>query len=193
LTSRRLDRSFYARSTLVVARDLLGKTLRHGALAGRIVEVEAYCGQTDLASHARSGPKGRAALMWGEPGHAYVYLIYGMHHCVNAVCEPEGQAGAALIRAIEAADGARGAGPALVCRALGIDRSCHGADLTTSELGIEDAPPLADEAVRMGPRVGVDYAGAWAAHPWRFWIADSPHVSRRTTQGQPYDPRLVLA
>ena len=129
--------------------------------------------------------------MWGEPGHAYVYLIYGMHHCFNAVCEPEGQAGAVLIRAVEAADGSRGSGPALVCRALRIDRSCHGLDLTTSELGIEDAPAVADDQVRMGPRIGVDYAGAWAAHPWRLWLRESPHVSRSRLNGQAYDAASV--
>ena len=187
---------------MLVARDLLGKVLVHTQAgvryAGRIVETEGYVGPDDAASHARSGRSGRAGLMWGPAGVAYVYLIYGLHHCFNAVCETEGFPGAVLVRAVEpleAAAGQRGAGPALVCRALRIDRGCNGLDLTspTSELGVEDAPPVADAAVRMGPRIGVDYAGAWAAHPWRLWLADSPAVSRKRTQSRGYDPHLVLA
>lgn len=183
----RLERAFYARSTLLVAREMLGKRLVHLApdgarRVGRIVETEAYVGPQDAASHARSGPRGRAAVMWGPPGVAYVYLIYGIHHCFNAVCEAEGYPGAVLVRAVEpleAAAGERGSGPALVCRALRIDRSCNGLDLVTSPLFLEDAPGVAEADVRVGPRIGVDYAGAWAAHPWRFWEAGSRHVSRR--------------
>ena len=197
----RLARGFYARPTMVVARDLLGKVLVHataeGRYAGRIVETEGYVGPDDAASHARSGPGGRAAVMWGPPGVAYVYLIYGVHHCFNAVCETEGYPGAVLVRAIEplgAAAAERGSGPALVCRALRIDRACNGLDLTTSaELGIEDAPAVPDTNVGMGPRVGVDYAGAWAARPWRLWVTDSPHVSRRRGVTRAFDPHLVLA
>lgn len=187
---------------MLVARDLLGKTLVHTVedqrYAGRIVETEGYVGPDDAASHARSGPKGRAALMWGPAGVAYVYLIYGMHNCFNAVTEVEGYPGAVLVRAIESLERAadnKGSGPALVCRALRIDRGCNGLDLTTADSGlaIEDAEPVADSHVRMGPRVGVDYAGAWAAHPWRVWLADSPAVSRKRGQSQQYDASLVLA
>jgi DNA-3-methyladenine glycosylase len=189
---------------MLVARDLLGKVLVHTVdgqrYAGRIVETEGYVGADDAASHARSGKHGRAALMWGPAGVAYVYLVYGMHHCFNAVTEVEAYPGAVLVRAIEplaAAAQRTGSGPALVCRALRIDRACNGLDLTASDSGlsIEDASPVHDTEVRMGPRIGVDYAGAWAAHPWRLWLADSPAVSRKRlkAQSRQYDARLVLA
>ncbi len=188
----RLDRAFYTRPTLEVARDLLGKVLVHvvdGARrAGRIVETEAYVGPLDAASHARSGPSGRASLMFGQAGRAYVYLVYGLHWCFNAVTEAEGTPGAVLVRAVEpaeAAAGERASGPALVCRALRIDRRCNGVDLTGGELFVEDGAPVCDAEVRVGPRVGVHYAGAWAERPWRFWIDGSPHVSRRTP-GRPF-------
>ena len=192
-----LPRGFYARSTLVVARDMLGKRLVHLGddgleRAGTIVETEAYVGPHDAASHARSGPRGRAALMYGKAGVAYVYLIYGVHNCFNATTEPDGYPGAVLVRAVEPCDPAeRGAGPALVCRALSIDRGCSGLDLTTSNLRLENAPPIPDALVRVGPRIGVDYAGAWADHPWRFWVADSPHLSRRRLTGTTLDPAML--
>jgi DNA-3-methyladenine glycosylase len=124
--------------------------------------------------------------MYGPAGFAYVYLIYGMHFCFNVVTETDGQAGAVLVRAIEG-----GSGPALVCRALGIDRSCNGLDLTASELYLVDGLDVPDAAVRVGPRIGVDYAGEWAARPWRFWQADSPHVSRRRITGTTFDPAML--
>jgi DNA-3-methyladenine glycosylase len=195
---RRLPRPFYARSTVRVAREMLGKKLVHMAddgvqRAGRIVETEAYVGPDDAASHARSGPRGRASLMWGQAGVAYVYLIYGMHNCFNVVCEAHGYPGAVLVRAVEPlenTDGHKGSGPALVCRALRIDRGCNGLDLVTSHLWLEDAPPIEDSEIRVGPRIGVEYAGAWAAHPWRFWVADSSHVSRRVS-GAPLNPAVL--
>jgi DNA-3-methyladenine glycosylase len=152
------------------------------------VEVEAYVGPDDRASHARVGRKGRAAIMYGPAGFAYVYQIYGMHFCFNVVTETDGIAGAVLVRAI---DGGGGSGPALVCRALGIDRSCNGLDLTTSELYIENAPAIADADISVGPRIGVDYAGEWAARPWRFWVAKSPYVSRRRVTGTTFDPAML--
>ncbi len=159
--------------------------------AGRIVETEAYVGPDDRASHARSGPSSRAAVMFGPPGVAYVYLVYGMHSCFNAVTEHDGYPGAVLVRAVEpveAAAGERAGGPGLVCRALAIDRSCNGLDLVSSHLFVEaGAPPLPDANVRMGPRIGVDYAGSWASRPWRFWVAASPHVSRRPRACEPFD------
>jgi DNA-3-methyladenine glycosylase len=176
---------------------MLGKTLVHldengRRRAGRIVETEAYVGPDDAASHARSGPSKRGALMYGMAGVAYVYLIYGMHHCFNAVTERAGYPGAVLVRAIEPLEHAeRGGGPALVCRALQIDRTCSGVDLVTSDLGLEDAPSIPDEKIRVGPRIGVDYAGEWAAHPWRFWVADSPYVSRRRVTGASLDPTML--
>jgi DNA-3-methyladenine glycosylase len=176
---------------------MLGKTLVHVGddgvrRSGRIVETEAYVGPNDLASHARVGARGRAAVMYGHAGVAYVYLVYGMHHCFNAVTETLGYPGAVLVRAIEPLEnGERGAGPALVCRALHIDRSCNGLDLTTSSVFVEDAPAIQDANVRVGPRIGVDYAGEWAAHPWRFWLADSEHVSRPRLTGLPLDPAML--
>ena len=192
-----LGRGFYARSTLVVARELLGKTLVHETdgvrRAGRIVEAEAYIGPDDKASHARVGNRGRASIMYGPAGFAYVFLVYGMHNCFNTVTETEGHPGAVLIRAIDPLDNAEasGSGPALVCRALRIDRGCTGLDLTTSNLYLEDAPPVSDRDVRVGPRVGVDYAGEWAHRPWRFWVAASPRVSRPRVTGVAFEPAML--
>jgi DNA-3-methyladenine glycosylase len=190
-----LARAFYARPTLVVARELLGKMLVHldagVRRAGRIVETEAYVGPDDAASHARSGPDKRGALMWGQAGVAYVYLIYGVHNCFNVVTETVGYPGAVLIRAIEPLEQAgRGSGPGLVCSALHIDRAASGLDLTDSELWTEDAPCVPDADVRVGPRIGVDYAGEWASRPWRFWIADSHHSRPRIT-GMTFDPAML--
>ncbi|MBV9895578.1 MAG: DNA-3-methyladenine glycosylase [Chloroflexi bacterium] len=188
----RLPRTFYARSTLRVARDLLGKLLVHEERCGRIVEVEAYIGADDRASHARVGRKGRAAIMYGPAGFAYVFQVYGMHFCFNVVTERDDFPGAVLVRAIEPADPTeRGSGPALVCRALRITRVCDGMDLVTSNLLIADAPEVADTDVRVGPRVGVDYAGEWAGRPWRFWVANSQHVSRPRVTGTTLDPAML--
>ena len=176
---------------------MLGKILVHVdengvRRSGRIVETEAYVGPNDAASHARSGPNKRGALMYARAGVAYVYLIYGMHHCFNAVTEVEGYPGAVLVRAIEPLENAeRGSGPALVCRALQIDRTCNGVDLVTGNLCLEDAPVVPDVDVRIGPRIGVDYAGEWAAHPWRFWVANSEHISRRRVTGTSLDPTML--
>jgi DNA-3-methyladenine glycosylase len=171
-----------------VARDLLGKTLVHREQSGRIVEVEAYVGPNDRASHARVGRRGRAAIMYGPAGFAYVYQIYGVHFCFNVVTETDGYPGAVLVRAIELAGGS---GPGLVCRALGIDKSCNGLDLTTSDLYVTNSQAIPDKDVRVGPRIGVDYAGEWAAHPWRFWVASSQHVSRRRITGMTLDRAML--
>ena len=176
---------------------MLGQILVHTGTdgvrrSGRIVETEAYVGPDDRASHARVGPKGRALIMYGKPGVAYVYLVYGMHYCFNAVTETEAYPGAVLVRAIEPLDNAAGGrGPALVCRALHIDRSCNGLDLTASALVLEAGTPVEDDKVRVGPRVGVAYAGEWASRPWRFWQADSPSVSGRTTTGLAFEPTML--
>jgi DNA-3-methyladenine glycosylase len=179
----KLTRSFYARDTREVARELLGKVLVHldGDVrrAARIVETEAYHGAEDLASHARFGPTRRAGIMFGPPGVAYVYLIYGLSHCVNVVTGPEGFASAVLLRAGEPMEGClhRTKGPGNLCRALAIRRERHnGADLSGDRLFIEDAPPPAEEIVAT-PRVNVKFAGEWAARPWRYLLAGSPHVS----------------
>lgn len=179
--------AFYNRPALEVARDLLGMVLVRdrpdGTMAGRIVEVEAYDGPDDAASHARSGSNGRAASMFGPPGHAYVYLIYGIHHCLNLVTGPPGYPAAILLRALEPLEGisARTAGPGLICQALDIDRALNGIALQGPELWIEDrglaTPP---ERVVTRQRVGVAFAGEpWATLPWRFYEAENLHVSRR--------------
>ncbi len=186
--SEPLGRAFYARPTLIVARELLGKRLVHNDRGGRIVEVEAYVGPDDLASHARVGRKGRAAIMYGPAGYAYVYQIYGMHFCFNAVTEADDYPGAVLVRAVELPNAS---GPALLCRALNIDRLCNGLDLTTSALSIQTGADISDEHVRMGPRIGVDYAGNWASHPWRMWIADSPSLSRKRITGTTFDRAML--
>ncbi|HEY3062232.1 MAG TPA: DNA-3-methyladenine glycosylase [Chloroflexota bacterium] len=193
----RIAREFYTRPTLEVARGLLGQTLVHTIdgvrLAGRIVETEAYVGPRDAASHARSGPNGRAAVMWGRGGLAYVYLIYGMHNCFNVVTEPEGTAGAVLVRALAPLEHIeRASGPALVCQALRIDRTLSGVDLVDSlELFLEQGPAVPDEGVRVGPRIGVEYAGEWANRPFRFWIAESRHVSRPRVTGTIFEPAML--
>jgi DNA-3-methyladenine glycosylase len=179
-----LSREFYARQTAAVAEDLLGRVLvhlDHGVRrAGRIVETEAYVGSHDLACHASKGRTARTEVLFGPPGHAYVYLIYGMYHCFNAVTEREGHASAVLVRALAPLEGCLGStqGPGRLCRALGLTRAQNRMDLTSSEVTIEAGVPVASRAIARGPRIGVDYAGAWAREPLRFWIRDDPHVSR---------------
>jgi DNA-3-methyladenine glycosylase len=183
IAGERLPREFYARDTRVVARALLGKLLVHrdgGVLrAARIVETEAYHGPGDRASHARFGATARTAVMFGPPGVAYVYLIYGLSHCLNVVTGPEGFPAAVLVRAAEPVEACLHStrGPGNLCRALGIRRERDdGRDLTGDELYLLDAPPPA--RVATGPRVNVAYAGPHAARPWRFAVAGSPWVSR---------------
>ncbi|MGE3908383.1 MAG: DNA-3-methyladenine glycosylase [Chloroflexota bacterium] len=185
-SAARLPRSFFARPTLEVAPDLLGLWLVHdlpeGRRAGRIVEVEAYCGTEDLACHAAKGRTARTEVMFGPAGHAYVYLIYGMHHCFNVVTDPDGVAGAVLVRALEPGEGVETGthGPGRLGRALAIDRRHNGLDLTEESGGPlwlerRPGPPVAEVAT--SARINVDYAGAWAALPWRFYDATSRHVS----------------
>jgi DNA-3-methyladenine glycosylase len=177
-----LPLEFYERDTVEVAQALLGaivvRQVGDQRRAGRVVETEAYVGADDLACHARTGPSGRAAVMYGPPGVAYVYLIYGMHHCLNAVTEAAGRPGAVLIRAIEPIEGIAGRtdGPGRICRELAIDRRLNGVPLAPPELWLEPGQPVA--AIASGPRIGVDYAGEWAERPWRFWVPGSRWVSR---------------
>jgi len=192
-----LDRSFYDRSTLEVARDLIGLHLVRrdgdGPCVGRIVETEAYIGPHDLACHAAKGKTKRTAVMFGPPGHAYVYLIYGMYWCLNLVTEPVGHPSAILIRAVEPVAGldrirarrpkARSdaqltAGPGRLCMALDITGDLNGADLCTPDgpLTVEDRNTPARTIVT-APRVGVDYAGPWALEPFRFFEDESPYIS----------------
>ena len=168
-----LPRVYFNRPTLSVARSLIGKYLVRSIngrmLAGKIVEVEAYVGPQDKACHASKGRTQRTEVLFGPPGVAYVYLIYGMYHCLNVVTEREEFPSAILIRAIEI-DGELIDGPGRLCRALQIDRRLNRADLTTGEsLWFEDRGALVERgAVGAHPRVGVDYAGEWAKKPWRF-------------------------
>jgi len=190
-------RGWFDRPAIVVARDLLGARVVHlapdGTVGGRIVEVEAYAGPEDLAAHSARGRTPRNEVMFGPPGRLYVYLIYGLHHCMNVVTGPGGKPEAVLIRALEIDEGIelarrrRGprapdfrlaAGPGNVGQALGVDRSLNGTDLTTGPIRIVPHSGLGP-AIRSGARVGVDYAGPWAERPMRFWIADDPHRSRR--------------
>jgi len=190
--ARVLGRSFYGRHVAEVARDLLGCYLvmgvRSGRVGGRIVEVEAYGGPGDPGSHADRAPGGRARIMFGRPGIAYVYFTYGMHHCMNAVTGPPGRASAVLIRALEPVWGVERmreagapvnlpdrkltAGPGRICRALGVDRSHNGVDLTTGKLRILSGDAATD--VRTGLRIGLTLDDG---RPWRFWTA-SGSVSR---------------
>lgn len=185
---KKLPRSFYARGAEPVARALLGKLLVHRSgdvsRVGRIVETEAYLGPHDLASHSSRGRTARTEVMFGPPGHAYVYLIYGIHHCLNVVTGAAGHASAVLIRALEPVanldENTRG--PGLLCRALGIDRSFNGHDLLSDDLYITREPgrrQVDRSEVVARPRVGVDYAGEWAARPLRFYLAGNRHISRK--------------
>ena len=180
---RRLPRTFYARDTRLVARELLGAWVVTPGRAARIVETEAYHGLDDAASHAFGGPTPRSAIMFGRPGVAYVYLIYGVWSCLNVVTGEQGFPSAVLIRAgaIDGADAREAAGPGKLCRALAIDRGHNGEDLVTGKaLWIaRDRRDAAPAQIAEGRRIGVDYAGDWAERPWRFWIADHPSVSRR--------------
>lgn len=179
---RTLSRDFYERNTVKVARDLLGKLvvrrLPDGrTVAGRIVETEAYHGPSDRASHAHRGRTERNAPMFGPPGVAYVYQIYGMWFCLNAVTMRDGFPAAVLIRALDL-EGREGAGPGKLCRALSIDRRLTGSDLVAGvDLSIADDGFRSGKA-GSGPRVNVDYAGDWAGRPWRFWLHGHPAVSR---------------
>ena len=170
---RILSRKYFNRPTLTVARSLIGKYLVRMIdgciLAGKIIEVEAYVGPQDKACHASKGRTQRTEVLFGPPGVAYVYLIYGMYHCLNVVTEREEFPSAVLIRAIEI-DGKLIDGPGRLCRALQIDRRLNRVDLTIGEsLWFEDRGPLVERGdVEAHPRIGVDYAGEWAKKPWRF-------------------------
>jgi DNA-3-methyladenine glycosylase len=186
-----LDRKFYRRDTLQVARALLGKQLMRQIngleLSGMIVETEAYCGEADSACHAHCGKTPRNAVMFGEPGHAYVYFTYGMHYMLNLVTESADNPCAVLIRAIlplagiEAMEARRKRngtqltnGPAKLCQALGIDKSLNGWDLTCGkELWVVDYKKIPAKAIITTPRIGIDYASKEHKEaPWRFLISN---------------------
>jgi DNA-3-methyladenine glycosylase len=170
---RTLSRIYFNRPTLTVARSLIGKYLVRvidgRILAGKILEVEAYVGPQDKACHASKGRTQRTEVLFGPPGVAYVYLIYGMYHCLNVVTERKEFPSAVLIRAIEI-NGELIDGPGRLCRALQIDRRLNRVDLTTVEsLWFEDRGALVKRGdVEAHPRIGVEYAGEWAKKPWRF-------------------------
>jgi DNA-3-methyladenine glycosylase len=184
--SQKITRDFYARDTLTVARELIGMHLVHaqgGAVrSGRIVETEAYQGPQDLAAHSSRGRTARTEVMFGPPGHAYVYFIYGFWHCLNVVTEPEGVPHAVLLRALEPVSGIedRTWGPGLLCRAMHIDKRLNGADLCGEVLWLErpgTAGRRRPPRIGRSARIGVDYAGEWARRPWRFYDEDSRYVS----------------
>ena len=180
---RKLPRDFYDRDASAVARDLLGKCLVHRAHGderiGRIVEVEAYLGPHDRAAHSARGLTPRTRIMFGPPGHAYVYLIYGMHQCMNVVTEAEGKASAVLLRAVEPVHNVTGRtqGPGLLCRAMAIDGRLNGRDLLSQDFHIADDGVRVSSIVKR-PRIGVDYAGRWAKRLLRFYIRGNPYISR---------------
>jgi DNA-3-methyladenine glycosylase len=182
--SEKLPRSFYARDARKVAKHLLGKVLVHldGGVrrAARIVETEAYCGEEDQASHARFGRTPRAAIMFGPPGYAYVYLVYGLSHCFNVVTGEAGLASAVLVRAGEPVEACLHSttGPGNLCRALGLRRETHnGVDLTGDVLYLEDAPRPSERVVASA-RVNVGFAGSWAEKPWRYTLRGNRFVSK---------------
>jgi DNA-3-methyladenine glycosylase len=182
---KKLPRSFYDRNTTTVARELLGKYLVHRVQGevriGKIVEVEAYLGPHDLAAHSCKGLTPRTQVMFGPPGHAYVYLIYGMYHCVNVVTEKEGHASAVLLRALEPVQNIedKTKGPGLLCRAMKIDKSLYGHDLLSDNFYIADAKESLPIKIIERPRIGVDYAGEWAKKLLRFYIEGNPYISKR--------------
>ncbi|HYL36267.1 MAG TPA: DNA-3-methyladenine glycosylase [Bryobacteraceae bacterium] len=185
-----LERRFYARPAVEVARDCLGKIVVHGRTAGRIVETEAYLGVEDRAAHAWRGMTDRTRVLFGPPGHAYVYFIYGMYECLNFVAEQEGKAGCVLIRALEPLAGipimrrrrptARrledlASGPGKLTLAMGITRQQNGADLTKSALQVRRERNESPVKVEVTPRIGITHCADW---PLRFLVAGNHFVSR---------------
>lgn len=181
----KLSRDFYNRNTITVAKDLLGKYIIHETpkdkKIGRIVEVEAYLGTHDLAAHSSKGITKRTQIMFGAPGFSYVYLIYGIYHCLNVVTEPEGSGTAVLIRAVEPILNIelKTNGPGLLTKAMNIDLTLNAHDLLSEDFYIaEDAHSPTIEIVER-KRIGVDYAKEWANALLRFYIQDNPYVSKK--------------
>jgi DNA-3-methyladenine glycosylase len=181
LASARLSPAWFQRDVITVAKDLVGCALVHRKRAAMIVETEAYLGPDDAASHARFGPTARTSVMFGPGGISYVYLCYGIHQMFNIVTGAAGEGQAVLIRAVAPLvglpdDASVGRGPGKVTTALQLDRRHDRKDLAKGQLYVaaHEQPP----ALASGPRVGVDYAGAWAKRPLRFWWRDHPSVSR---------------
>jgi DNA-3-methyladenine glycosylase len=184
-----LKRSFYARDTVAVARDLLGKVVVHGETAGIIVETEAYPGGDDLASHSARGITPRTRVIFGPPGHAYVYFIYGMYECLNLVAEPDGEPGCVLLRALEPLAGLErmrerrprarrledlASGPGKLTLALGITRAQNGADVTRGSLVVREPAAARPIEIAATPRIGIRHC---ADRPLRFLIRGNAFVS----------------
>jgi len=185
-----LKRSFYNRPAVEAARSLLGKVLVHGAAAGIIVETEAYLGEDDLAAHSARGVTGRTRVIFGPPGHAYVYFIYGMYECLNLVCEPEGQAGCVLIRALEPAAGIElmqgrrpaarkpedlASGPGKLTLAMGITRAQNGADVTRGSLVVREPYEPREVEIAVSKRIGITKSEEL---PLRFFVRGNRFVSK---------------
>lgn len=190
-----LPREFYARPVLDVAHDCIGMYLVSYIggceVVGRIVETEAYKGPEDRAAHSYGGRRtARTEVMFGEAGHAYVFMLYGMHYNFNVVTGTQGQPEAVLIRAVEPVTGRNhmaarrrlsessgllSNGPGKLCQAFGITKRHYGTDLTQGVIRLAFGPA---SQVNTSPRIGIDYAGEWADRPWRFYLPDNPHVSK---------------
>lgn len=194
----KLSHSFFQRPTLAVARGLLGKYLvvKRGdtVVSGKIVETEAYVGEDDLACHASKGRTSRTETLYAEAGTLYVYLVYGMYHCVNIITESKGFPSAVLIRAVKPTEGVRimerrrktkraaalASGPGKVCEAFGVTKRMNGKTVFGDMLWIEDRGERVRKSdIAAAPRVGVDYAGACKDYPWRFYIKNSAYISRK--------------
>ena len=186
-----LPQAFYLRDGVTVARDLLGRVLcrrvsARTVLRAPIVEVEAYDGPRDRASHAWPGRTPRNTPMFEAGGIAYVYLIYGMHHCLNLVTGDPGYPSAVLVRAAAWPEDPRAAsGPGKLARLFGIDRTLNGAPLLGPDLWLEEGSPVPDRVVARTPRIGVDYAGVWAGRRLRFVLKGHPSVSGARRRSAP--------
>ena len=199
MKGRKLPREFYTRSNvLTVARDLLGKLLvvpdaNGNRVSGMIVEVEAYRGPEDRASHAYGGRRTkRTETMYRQGGVAYVYFVYGMYFQFNVVSNVENTPHAILVRALQPIEGIEimrrrrhshvdhnlTNGPGKLCIAMGIDKQMDGADLLSNHVSLEDFEKVSTSRIGKGPRIGIDYAEEWIEKPWRFWIRENPYVSR---------------
>jgi DNA-3-methyladenine glycosylase len=186
LRASRLGRAWFERDALALARALIGCFVVHEShgvtRVSRIVETEAYRGPRDLACHARAGLTKRTRTLLGDPGHAYVFFVYGMHDCFNVTCGGHGWGHAVLVRAGEPTAGfdagVRLSGPGRFARAMGISRALDGANLADPAGQLYVCPRVARPRIAITPRVGVAYAGEWADRPWRFFDPTSAHVSR---------------
>lgn len=181
---KKLTRDFYNQKTVLVAKSLLGQYLvsRIGGLEriGRIVEVEAYIGPHDLASHCSKGMTKRTQTMFGPPGHLYIYMIYGMYFCTNIVTEAEGHGSAVLLRALEPIKNIqeKTSGPGLLSRALQFDKTLNGSDLLGNQIFITEPDRISPFTIKKRPRVGVAYAKAWAKKLLRFYIEGNAYISK---------------